>query len=492
VTGQGIPQLASTLDHLSQEIEGRPADGLIRLPIDRVFTMKGFGTVVTGTMISGSLSLGETVQILPSGTEGKVRNLQVYNRSVERAVAGERTAVNLQGIEMSAIERGDVLIRPNTLRPTQLIEAYLEYLPDAPRPLKHRTKARFHIGTALTHASVFLLDREELSPGEGGFVQLRLERPVVALPQDRFVIRGSAAIQTVGGGTILDSHPDKHRRFSPSVIADLSLLKDGTNEQALRQHIRHSGMGGITLEDLLNRVEVSPGEIQANIRKMAEKGDLLFIDPEKLKVIEKGQYQGLRELVLAQLGEFHRRSPMKSGLSKEELRTKLPPEVDIKLFQILINQLIQSKEVVLEKDKLRLPVHQISSADEKGLVKRVEASVLKGGLQPPSPKELSEEWSEREEEVRAIFEHLTHEGVLVKIKGEIYVHRVSFENLKEELVAYLKSHQEITTPQFKEMTGASRKYAIPLIEYFDQSKLTLRIGEKRVLRGSSQGLEKKL
>jgi selenocysteine-specific elongation factor len=225
---------------------------------------------------------------------------------------------------------------------------------------------------------------------------------------------------------------------------------------------------------------------------MAEKGDLLFIDPEKLKVIEKGQYQGLRELVLAQLGEFHRRSPMKSGLSKEELRTKLPPEVDIKLFQILINQLIQSKEVVLEKDKLRLPVHQISSADEKGLVKRVEASVLKGGLQPPSPKELSEEWSESEEEVRAIFEHLTHEGVLVKIKGEIYVHRVSFENLKEELVAYLKSHQEITTPQFKEMTRASRKYAIPLIEYFDQSKLTLRIGEKRVLRGSSQGLEKKL
>jgi selenocysteine-specific elongation factor len=492
VTGQGIPQLASTLDHLSQEIEGRPADGLFRLPIDRVFTMKGFGTVVTGTLISGSLSLGETVQILPSGTEGKVRNLQVYNRSVERAVAGERTAVNLQGIEMSAIERGDVLIRPNTLRPTQLIEAYLEYLPDAPRPLKHRTKARFHIGTALTHASVFLLDREELSPGEGGFVQLRLERPVVALPQDRFVIRGSAAIQTVGGGTILDSHPDKHRRFSPSVIADLSLLKDGTNEQALRQHIRHSGMGGITLEDLLNRVEVSPGEIRANIRKMAEKGDLLFIDPEKLKVIEKGQYQGLRELVLAQLGEFHRRSPMKSGLSKEELRTKLPPEVDIKLFQILINQLIQSKEVVLEKDKLRLPVHQISSADEKGLVKRVEASVLKGGLQPPSPKELSGEWSEREEEVRAIFEHLTHEGVLVKIKGEIYVHRVSFENLKEELVAYLKSHQEITTPQFKEMTRASRKYAIPLIEYFDQSKLTLRIGEKRVLRGSSQGLEKKL
>jgi selenocysteine-specific elongation factor len=314
----------------------------------------------------------------------------------------------------------------------------------------------------------------------------------VALPQDRFVIRGSSAIQTIGGGVILDSHPDKHRRFSSSVIADLSLLKDGTSEQALRQHIHHSGMGGITLEALLNRVEMPPSEIQSIIRKMTGEGDLLLIDPEKLKVIETGQYQGLKEIVLAQLGAFHQRFSMKSGLSKEELRTKLPPEVDVKLFQILINELIRSKKVILEKDKLRLPGHQISSVDEKGLVKRVEAAVLKGGLQPPSPKELSEEWSEREEEVRAIFEHLVHEGVLVKIKSEIYFHRVPFENLKEELVAYLKSHQEITTPQFKEMTKASRKYAIPLIEYFDQIKMTLRLGEKRVLRGASRSPEKKL
>jgi selenocysteine-specific elongation factor len=492
VTGEGIPQLISTLDLLSQEIEGRSADGLFRLPIDRVFIMKGFGTVVTGTMISGNLFLGETVQVLPSGIEGKVRTLQVYNKSVEKAVAGERTAVNLQGIETSTIERGDVLTRPNTLKPTQLIDAYLEYLPDAPRPLKHRTKQRFHIGTTLTNASIFLLDREELTPGESGFVQLRLERPVVALPQDRFVIRGSAAIQTVGGGIILDSHPDKHRRLSSSVIADLSLLKDGTGEQALQQHIHHSRMGGITLGDLLNRVEMPPHEVQSIIKKMAGKGALHLIDPDKLKVIESGQYQGLRDLALTQLREFHQRLPMKSGLSKEELRTKLPPEVDVKLFQILINDLIQSKEVVLEKDKLRLPSHQISSADEKGLVKRVETAVLKGELQPPSPKELSEEWSEREEEVRAIFEHLVHEGILVKIKGEIYFHRVSFERLKEELVTYLKSHQEITTPQFKEMTKASRKYVIPLIEYFDQIKLTLRLGEKRVLRGTSQSPEKKL
>jgi selenocysteine-specific elongation factor len=491
VTGEGIPQLLSALDLLSQEITERSSGGLFRLPIDRVFTMKGFGTVVTGTMISGSLSLGETIQVLPSGLEGKVRSLQVYGRSVEKTVAGERAAVNLQGVETSAIERGDVLVRPNTLSPSRLIDAYLEYLPDAPRPLKHRTKQRFHVGTTLTNASIFLLDRDELAPGETGFVQLRLERPVVALPQDRFVIRGSSAIQTIGGGVILDGHPDKHKRFSSSVVADLSLLKDGTREQALRQHIDHSGVGGITLEELLNRVEMPSSDVQSIIRQMAGRGDLVVIDSEKLKVIANGSYQMLRGRALAQLGEFHQRFPMKSGLSKEELRTKLPPEIDVKLFQILINELIQSKEVVLEKDKLRLSGHHISSVDAKGLAKRVEAAVLKGGLQPPSPKELSEEWSETEGEVRAIFEHLVHEEVLVRIKNEIYFHRIPFENLREKLVAYLKKNREITTPQFKEMTQASRKYVIPLIEYFDQTKLTLRLGEKRVLRGTSQNAEKK-
>jgi len=485
LTGEGIPQLISTLDHLSNEVKERSSDGLFRLPIDRIFVMKGFGTVVTGTIVSGKLSLGETVAILPSGLEGKVRNLQVYNQPVEEARAGERAAVNLQGIETSAIERGDVLVHPKTLTPTSLLDVYLEYLSIAPRPLKHRTQQRFHMGTSSTTASIFLLDREELAPGEAGFAQLRLEQSVVSFPQDRFVIRGSGAIQTLGGGVVLDTHPIKHRRYSPPVINDLILLKDGSIEQAINQYILRSGMAGISFGDLLNRVAVPPNEIQTILKKMIERGDILLVDPEKLKVIEISQYQRLREMILIQLREFHQRFPMRTGLAKEEVRTKLPVELDMKLFQILINGLIQSKEVVLERDKLKLHGHQISSADEKGLVKRVEEAVLRGKLQPPSPKELSEEWSEEQERVVAVFEHLAHEGVLVKIKSGMYFHRIPFENLKGELIKFLKSHKEITTSQFKELTGASRKYVIPLIEYFDQMKLTLRLGEKRILRTAS-------
>jgi len=486
VTGQGLPQLIEALDTLSREIEERSSDGLPRLPIDRVFVMKGFGTVVTGTLISGSLSLGEPIQILPSGVEGKIRSLQVYNQPVEKAFAGQRTAVNLQGVEISAIERGEVLVRPQTLTPTRLIDASLDYLPGAPRPLKHRTIQRFHVGTTLTTASIFLLDRDELLPGEEAFVQLRTDAPVVTLPEDRFVIRGSSAIQTLGGGRVLDSHPLKHKRYSASVILDLKVLQSGTAEQALRQHILRSGTGGVEFLDLMNRVTLSPKTIEGILKNMIKKGEVRLIDPEKLKVIDVRQYGQLRETVLRQLKEFHQRYPMKSGLAKEELRTKLPPDLDVRLFQSLLQELIQANDVVLERDKLRSPDHRISTVDEKGLVKRLEEAFQKAGLQPPSPKELAEQWTEPDEEIQAVAEHLVHEGVLVKIRGGMYFHRDHFESLKRRLVDYLGLHKEITAAQFKEITGASRKYTIPLIEYFDQIKVTLRLGEKRVLRTAPQ------
>jgi selenocysteine-specific elongation factor len=440
-------------------------------------------------MVSGSLSVGETVQILPSGMQGKVRNLQVYNQPVEKAVAGQRTAVNLQAIETSAIERGDVLVRPQTFKPTRLIDAYLEHLPNSSRPLKHRSNLRFHIGTSVTLASVFLLHQEELLPGKGAFAQIRL----VACGDTtrRFVIRVVSATRTVGGGGVIDKHPPKQTRLSPPTTEDLVMLRDGSGEQVLGQHILRSGMNGIGLQDLVGRVAMSPKEIQASLEKMIKRGNVLLVDPERMKVMDIGRYERLREMALVQLREFHERFPMKSGLAKEEFRTKLPMEVDIKLFQILLSSLIQSKHLVAEKDKLRLSEHHVSSIDEKGLIRRVESAVLKAGLQPPSPKELAEAWSEKEAEILAVFEHLSHEGVLVRIRSGLYFHRDPFEKLKADLLGYLKTHQEITTPQFKEMTGVSRKFAIPLIEYFDEIKLTIRLGEKsaesRLFQAPSSG-----
>lgn len=484
-TGEGLRELVSVLDGLSQAVEERSSDGVLRLPIDRVFVMKGFGTVVTGTLISGSISVGETVEILPSGWEGKVRNLQVYNTPVERAFAGQRTAVNLQAVETSRVERGDVLIHPETLTASRVVDVFLELLPTTPRPIKHRTELRFHIGTNLTTATILLLDREELQPGEGAFAQLRLDRPIIALPRDHFVIRGSSAIQTLGGGVVVDSHPTKHKRNQPSVLRDLTLLRDGTLEAMLGHHVSRAGVGGIHFRELLDRVPMAPEGIKRLLETFSERGDLLVVDPERLKVVDARHYQALMETAINELRDFHQRFPVRSGLSKEELRTKLPPELDVKLFQRLLTELIQRRRVVLEKEKLRLTEHRVGQGDEKGLIKRVEEALLRGGLQPPSSRELAEQWSEDEETIRALMEHLAHEGALVKVKSGMYFHRVPIEGLKEKLVAYLQEHGEITTAQFKEFIGVSRKFTIPLIEYLDQIKLTLRLGEKRVLRSGS-------
>ena len=485
LTGEGIPQLLTTLDRLANEVPGRTSEGLFRLPIDRVFVMKGFGTVVTGTLVSGSISVGNTVQILPLLREGKVRGIQVHNEIVEMARAGQRTAVNLQGIEKSRINRGDVLVFPQTITPTYMVDAYLEYLPTSPRPLRNRIKQRFHIGTSSRLATIVLLDREELAPGEKGFVQLRFEKPVVALPQDRFVIRGSSAIQTLGGGVIIDSHPAKHKRLARDVLAGLMILREGEEEEIVSQQLASSGGRGMTLRELGERVNIPPSRLSKLLKGLMSRAKIVTIDGDEGRFIHHVGYEQLKKKTLSYILEFHEKHPLRLGPSKEEVKSKLPKTVEAKLFHRMLKELMDSNEVLIEKDKLRLPTHRVSLRDDqKRLKNMVEGFFEKGGLQSPSPKELASKLSTDESEVRNVIRLLMEEGAIIKAKEDIYFHKEAVEKLKGELIQFLRAHHEITTAQFKEITKVSRKYAIPLIEYFDNSKITIRVGEKRLLRGA--------
>jgi selenocysteine-specific elongation factor len=484
VTEEGIPQLITTLDRLAKEVHGRASDGLLRLPIDRVFVMKGFGTVVTGTLVSGSLSVGDTVQLLPSLREGKVRGIQVHNEVVKMTRAGQRTAVNLQGVGRSFVDRGDVLVRPQTITPTYMVDAYLEHLPTSPRPLRNRIRQRFHIGTSAALATIVLLDREELPSGEKGFVQLRFEKPVVAFPQDRFVIRGSSAIQTLGGGVVVDSHPAKHRRWSRDVLTGLMILKDGGEEETVGHHLASSGVRGMTLRELGERANISPGRLSELLGKLVARREIVAIDGDEGRFVHHLGYEQLRKETLSYLLDFHKKHPLKLGPSKEEVKSKLPKNVEAKLFHRMLSDLVDSKEVLAEKDKLRLSTHRLSlREDQKRLKERVEGLFAKGGLQSPSLKELSSKLSTVESEVRNVIHLLIEEGTIVRAKEDVYFHRDAVEKLRGELIQFLRAHHEITTAQFKEMTKVSRKYAIPLIEFFDKSKVTIRVGEKRLLRG---------
>ncbi len=482
-SGEGIPELVTTLDRLASEVQGRTFEGLFRLPIDRVFVMKGFGVVVTGTLVSGGVSVGDTVQILPSLREGKVRGLQVHNEAVEMAQAGQRTAVNLQGIEKFMINRGDVLAHPQTITPTYMVDAYLEHLPTSPRPLRNRKKQRFHIGTNSTLATIVLMDKEELGPGEKGFVQLRFEKPLVAFPQDRFVIRGSSAIQTIGGGVVIDSHPIKHRRFSGDVLAGLVTLRDSGDEDVVRCHLESSGVKGMSIRELKERVNIPPGRLSKLLRELIARQEIVAINGDEGRFVHQVGYEQLTQKALSYILEFHQKYPLKPGPSKEEVKSKLPKSMETKLFQRMLKDLVDSKQLVVEKDKLRLSTHRVSLREDQQRVKnRVETLFVKGGLQSPSLKELASKLSIDESEVRNVVHLLMEEGTIIRAKGDIYFHRKAIEELKGELVQFIRAHHEITTAQFKEMTKVSRKYAIPLMEYFDNTKITIRVGEKRLLR----------
>lgn len=477
-TGQGLQELVEAIDRLVEEVEEKPSDGLFRLPIDRVFTMKGFGTVVTGTLISGEVSVGDQVEILPSGLKGKVRGLQVHKEKVQRAVAGQRTAINISGVDKDRIDRGDVLLHPGTLEVTDRLDVEIYHLPSAPRPLKNGVKLRFHIGTSLEMAEVILLEANQLEPGQRGYAQVRLSRPVVALPYDRFVLRGSGAIQTWGGGVVLDAHPDRHKRFRAEVIEELSRLRKGKPSFVITHHLKRRGIRGMALEELPARTGLRRGVIEQALKDLARRGEVLLLEG---MAFLRSFGEGLKEEVLRAVEEFHRQNPLRPGISREELRGRLPEGVEPRLYGWLLDELLREGRLEAERELVRLRGHRAGL--EEGEVREVEEVYLRAGLTPPTLKELAQSKGMDLQRARETLGLLVHEGRLVKVKEDLYFHPKPLEELRGRLVAFLKERGKITTQEFKALTGTSRKYAIPLAEYFDAVRLTLRVGDERVLRG---------
>ena len=482
-TGEGIPSLLATIDTAAQDVAERTPEGIFRLPIDRVFTMKGFGTVLTGTLISGSISVGDSVEILPDKIAAKIRGIQVHSRQEKTATAGLRTAINLQGVEKHFVPKGSVLVRPKTLEPTSRIDVAVELLPNAPRPLKNRSRVRFHSGTSEMLAQVILLDREELPPGGKSLAQFKLEEAVVVLPRDRFVIRNYSPVFTIGGGEILDAHPHKHKRLVPDTTAQLHAIQGGSDKEKIFLFVADSGLAGLDLSQLVARMGKEPSVLSSLLRELIGEKKLVLIDSESQKVIAARVHQALTAAILDQLKDYHRKFPLNKGMLKEELKSKLPQLVDARLFNHLLNDLSNLSRITIEKENLWLTEHRPALKDAQKLLKdRIAEVYLKTKLTPPSFKELIEQLAGNENETRSILNLLTGEAVLVKVKENLWFHREALETLRSDIIAYLKKNGEISTAEFKDLTQASRKYTIPLMEYCDQSKITIRVGDKRMLR----------
>lgn len=482
-TQQGIPEFIEALDALAAKIPERPPTDLFRLPIDRVFTMKGFGTVITGTLISGRVQVGDTIMIYPSGIKSKVRGIQIHNQGANEAAAGMRTAVNFQGLEKAAINRGEVLSTPGALLASYMVDVSLRYLASNKKPLKNRTRVRFHTGTSEVLGNVILLDRDELSPGDDAVAQLRLDVPVSLVKDDRFVIRSYSPIYTVGGGEVLNPIPVKHKRLKPETVEGLKKLGEQAPEAIIAFHTEASGYQGVSFSQLKIMTNLADKPLENTLQGLLSQKILIQVDKENRIYIHHTGFEKLKNDARNRLADFHSANPLKPGMSKEELKTKLPPYLTAKLFNLTLTQMIKQNEIAQEENTVRLASHAVSLGGKQADVRdKILDTYQKSGLQPPYFKELSKSLDADAKRARDVLMHLVGEGSIVKVKEDLYFDVKAINDLKNKLVGFLEAQGEITTPQFKEMTGASRKYVIPLAEYFDSKNVTLRVGDVRKLR----------
>ncbi len=481
VTGEGLEGLIEILDKLVEEIPERDIGHLFRLPIDRVFTMKGFGTVITGTSVSGTIGTGDEVTIYPQGISSKIRGLHVHNKEVDEVQAGLRTAVNLQGIEKMMLQRGNILASKDSLRPTYMADVVLDHLPSAPRKLKNRAKVRFHTGTSEVISTLVLLDRDELNPGESCFAQIRLDAPTAVLKGDRYVLRSYSPVQAIGGGEILNPLPSKKKRFSDTVLSQLEILHAGGEKEVLELFVSLGRFQGVEEPDLSFLANMSKKKLAEPLKALKAQKRITQFDKERSLLIHADFLDKAKDEVLETIAGYHKNFPLKTGLIKEELRSRTTGSRNPKLFNYIIKRLSQDGIIVQEKEIVRLKEHRVTLAqDQEKARQKIENIYAKGGLQPPYFKDLKEDFSGNT--AIDVLGVMVKEGLLLKIKEDLYFHRSAVEELEKRLIDFLKKNGEITTPQFKEMTGTSRKYTIPLIEYFDLSQITVRVGDSRVLR----------
>jgi selenocysteine-specific elongation factor len=486
-TGAGLNDLKAQLSEMGKRVPPRSQDFVMRLPIDRAFSMKGFGSVVTGTLISGKITEADELELLPSRTNVRVRGLQVHNKPVHEAQAGQRTAVNLAGIDTAQIERGMVLAPAGRLRPTQVIDVWVDVLPGASRGVRSRARMRFHHSAAEVLGRVRVLESSsEITAGKGGLAQLRLEAPVVALHGDRFILRSYSPAETIAGGVIVDPFATKHRaREMQTAVQLLRSLMSDDRPVKFAGFVRGSGDRGLRLADLAAATGWT-GEVLANVASEVQ---------AEGSVIETGgvylareSLDRLSQFVIAELERHHKREPLARGMLRETLREKVFAHASPELFAGVIALLEADGGAVSEKDIVRLSGHSVGlSAQDTELTQRIEQLYLAAGVEAPSIDEVMTKAgvsATQRVQARKLLQLLIDGRKLVRVQGEMFMHAEVLEGLKAKLLSYASQHEPerlIDVAGFKDLAGVSRKYAIPLLEYFDRERVTRRAGDKRLI-----------
>ncbi len=480
LSGQGIPELLAQLDILAASTPSRPARGGVRLPVDRVFSITGFGTVVTGTLWSGTIHTGDELEVQPQGIKTRVRNLQVHGKNVNEALAGQRVAVNLAGVEKEALSRGSNLLTPGFLRATRRLDARLKLL-QGTRVLTNNSRIRFYLGTAETLGRVVLLDRDELKGGEEALAQLVMEAPLVATRQDRFILRRYSPMETIGGGIVIDPAAPRHRRFDSAVLAALEERLHGSPADVLAQVIREQ-RDGISWREAAARAALAPEEAHKLLEAMAAKGELALLAADNdLYAVSAGRLAAWWQEAARGLEDFHRQYPLRPGLAKEELRSRYFHRLPGRVFQALLERWAREGRIHLTAGSIALAAFQPGlTPRQEELLSDLAERYRAAGWQPPTFAEVAAACHLEPAELEELLHYLTRAGTLVKIDDEFYWHREAVAAAMEA-VRELGRGGPFGLADVRDALGSSRKFVLPFLEYLDRSKFTRRQGDKRTV-----------
>jgi selenocysteine-specific elongation factor len=488
-TGAGLEALRAALDAVAERAAARTArSGPPRLWVDRAFEMRGFGSVVTGTLVGAPLRVGETVELLPGGRRTRVRGLQSFGAPAEAVPPGARCAVNLQGVAKSELERGLLLSAPDAVAPTGAADVELHWLAEAP-PLGPKPAAvECLVGTTSRRAHVAPIGAETLAPGAHGFARLHFEdAPAPLLPGDAFVLRGFARTAagggTLGGGRVLDAHPPRRRRSDPVLAAELAELAGGDPLTALRVRVARAGWTGTTRDALRRETGLAPAPLDAALAALEEEGALARGADGTL--LASDACAELERRLHVALTSFHEREPMRPGMPRGALRGALPDNVERAAFELALARLVARGAAEAEEELVRRSdfVPRLTQRQE-AIAAQLRADAMIAGLEPPTPRDWAASLGVDPAELREVLAHLERDGSLVRAPGDLWFDRVAVDELRAKVVAHLEAHGSLETPAYKDLIGTTRKYAVPLMELFDAERLTQRRGETRVLRRS--------
>jgi selenocysteine-specific elongation factor len=480
-TGAGLAELKELLVQEANAVRAKDADGMFRLPIDRAFSVKGFGTVVTGTLVSGSISAGAEVELFPGGERLRVRGLQSGGRSEDRAVAGQRTAINLAGIDHTAVKRGMVLAVPGRFRPTQRIDVRLELISGA-TALKQRSKVHFHSGSFETIAEVKLHATEQLRGREAGFAHFRLQEPTLVLPGDRFIVRQFSPVVTMGGGVVLDNLARRPAAKDTGRVDFLATLERFDAREILRAMTFRS-LFGLNQQEIVAKTGWTDEAVKEAVKQEEQAGELKAVNHVPLLLVGQKAFAELRDKIIATLDAFHKSNPLSAGMAREELRVKSGRRVRQEIFRSALDQLAKDQKLILQGETVKRAGAEVTLLPEEQRAReQIETAFASAGLAVPPVKDVLAQLQVETKRAEKLLQMLLRERKLLRISPELIFHANALLEMRQKVVDYKKAKSErISVPAFKELTGISRKYAIPLLEYLDRERVTRRAGDERVI-----------